>query len=179
MSPLSGPAGFLRLFCRRSPQQWGWGGSWAVSDLEGLGDQLVLGATLGHKLRRHCTDPDEQGRPFLSSLDVNGSPTSLVRPVRTKTRPPSGSSQTVSPHIEGLSIVRWAVQPFPWNTCTSVHVSMHAGCLLVHCPPPPSHGPGYKARTDSRLLRTAGPSCPVLSRPQQQASSYFPYFRVI
>jgi len=28
------------------------------------------------------------------------------------------------------------VQPFPWNTCTSVHVSMHAGCLPVHCPPP-------------------------------------------
>ena len=107
-----------------------------MSDLEGLGDRLVLGATLGHKMRRNCTNPDEQGRPFLSSLDVNG----WVNQPGPACEDQDQAALWVQPDCEplhrGLSIARWAVQPFPQNTCTSVHVSMHAGCLIVHPPPP-------------------------------------------
>lgn len=141
-----------------------------MSDLEGLRDRLVLGATLGHKMRRNCTDPDEQGRPFLSSLDVNG----WVNQPGPVCEDQDKAALWVQPDCEP----QHRRGPYSAGQCSPFPVD---ACWLLSCAPPAplSHVPGYKARTDSHLLRPAGPSCPVLSKPQQQASSYFPYFRVI
>lgn len=165
--PLSDLRGFLTLLQKPlAVRLWRLLGS---VRLEGPADLLVLGATLGHKWEE--TVLIQRSKEGLSSpvLMWMGGWTSLVQSVRPRQGRPSGSRQTVSPNIEGVH-TRWAVQPSS--------LSMHAGCL-PSTPRPPKSCTGYKARTDSHLLRTAGPSCPVLSRPQQQASSSFPYFRVI
>lgn len=112
-------------------------------------------------MRRNCTDPEEQGRPFSPVLMWMGGWTSLVQSVRTKTRPPLGPARLWAPTSRGC-ILRWAVQPFPCR------------CMLAAflCTPPRSHVPVEQSQDRFSPLKNCRPQLPCAFWPQQQASLF-------
>lgn len=90
----------------------------------------------------------------------------------------SGPSRIVGPLSIGYRMVNWEISTLHHNTGTGARpYHVHA-----HLPPSWPQMPyitDYKARACmAGLLGTPGLSCPMFSRPQQKAYSWFPDFRV-